>query len=227
MRAGQACGRPHRRRRAGLRAMPPLGTRPAPVRGVRQDRPDRGARPRRPRRHLRELLPDAHGCLQRVRQTAGMQPRRHPEAGLRVVRATGHSTVRAVRGGSPASGPVGGRPALRSVLHRRAPPSGNLPGVRVTAAAGLAAWTRGYRLRRLRRDPRQPRLHGVRPGRQALREGPVRPVQPAPPRHRAAVGRDRAGPCRVDRHARCHHRDQGATVGAELAAQGRRSRAAR
>jgi hypothetical protein len=89
--------RPHRRRGADLRAVPPLGTRTARVRPLRQDRLDSRPDPRRPAGRVRELLPNASSRLQRVRQESGMQLRRQRRADLRAVLAPGHLALRPLR----------------------------------------------------------------------------------------------------------------------------------
>jgi hypothetical protein len=68
-----------------------------PCGNLRRDRADRRPCPRRPAGCVRELLPDASGRLQRVRQAPRMQLRRQRPPGLHVVLTAGHGAVRAVR----------------------------------------------------------------------------------------------------------------------------------
>ena len=108
LRRGQAGRRPHRCRRAGLRAVPPSRARAPALRDVRQDRSDRGPGPRRARRRMRELLPDAAGPLHRLRPPAPVQLRRRRQPGLQDVHPAGRepSAPAAARTGrQPRGGP--------------------------------------------------------------------------------------------------------------------------
>ena len=102
----------HRRRRAGLRAVPPPRARAPAVRDVRQDRFDRGPGPRRARRCVRELLPDAAGCLHDLRPPAPVQLRRRRQPGLQDVHAAGHERLRPLRPGPAASRALARGPGL-------------------------------------------------------------------------------------------------------------------
>jgi len=151
LRRGQAGRRPRRRRAADLRAVPPPRPRAPPVRDMRPDRLDRGAGPRRRAGHLRQLLPAARRRLRRVRQVPGMQLRPQRPSGLPVVLAACHRSLRPLRPGPPAAGPLARGPGLRPVLHRRAAPARLMLWLRRAAAAGGPAWPRGDHLRYLRR----------------------------------------------------------------------------
>lgn len=186
LRCGQAGRCSHQRWPADLRTVPPRRTRAPRMRELRHDRLDRRAGPRRTTRRMRELLPDARGRLQRVRPPPRMQLRRQPHTDLPDLLTARHRDLRSLRPRPPTRGPLGRRPALRPLLHRRVAPSRSVPNLRAAAAAGRPTRTPGHPVRRLRRPARHPRLHRLRPGGQALREGPMRPVQPAPPSCSAA-----------------------------------------
>ena len=83
-------------------------------------------------------------------------------------------------------GPAGGRalargPGLRHLLHQRAAPPGRLHGLRSAAAAGRAARPRRDHVRGLRRPAAHPSVRALRRRGQAVRERPLRTLQPARP----------------------------------------------
>ena len=86
--------------------------------------------------------------------------------------------LRPLREQPPADGTVARGTGLRPVLHRRAAPPRPVRIVRAAAAARRPARPGRRHLRGLRRDPRHKRLRRLRHRRQALRERPVRTVQP-------------------------------------------------
>ena len=157
LRRGQAGRRPHRRRRAGLRAVPPSRARAPALRDVRQDRSDRGPGPRRGRGRVRELLPDAAGRLHGLRHAGAAcnfagggnpvcktcAPRCH-EPLRRDAARTGRRRALA-RG-----------PGLRHLLHQRAAPPRRLRGLRSAAAADRAARPGRDHVRGLRRTAAHP-----------------------------------------------------------------------
>ena len=192
VRHGQAGRRADQRRRAGLRAVPPPRTRPPPVRDLRQDRPDRCPGPRQQPRRVRELLPDAHGRLHDLRAAPGMQLRGHP-ADLPDLLAAVHGRVRPLRAGPPAGCPLARGTGLRHLLYGRPAPARRLPRLRPATAAGLPARTGSRILRRLRRTDHHPCVRALRRRGQAIREGPVRPLQPAAANRRPDPGPGRAG----------------------------------
>ena len=184
LRRGQAGRRPRHRRAADLRTVPP------PRRPRAPPRAGPAARPRRSRcaaaTARRTSASTATGCpgrLQRVRQAPGMQLRRDQPSDLPVVLAEGHRRVRPLRPGPPAAGPLARGTGLRPVLHRRAAAPRPMRGLRPAAAAGRPARPGRRHLRRLRRATGHPRLRRLRHRGQALREGPLRPVQPAAADH--------------------------------------------
>jgi len=218
---GQAGCRPHRCRRAGLRAVPPSRARAPALRDVRQDRSDRGPGPRRARRHMRELLPDAAGPLHRLRPPAAVQLRRRRQPGLQDVHPAGRERLRPLR-----PGPAGGRavargPGLRHLLHQRAAPPRRLHGLRSAAAADRAARPGRDHVRGLRRPTAHPRMRAMRRRGQTVRERPLRTLQPARPGlGPAGRRRDRSDP-RAHRGRRGHHGGPESLLGPELAADQR------
>ena len=192
MRRGPAGRRADQRRRAGLRAVPPPRARSPPLRDLRQDRPDRRPGPRRRHGRVRELLPDAHGGLHGLPATLGMQLRGHP-ADLPDLLAAVHGRVRPLRAGPAASRPLGRGTGLRHLLYGHPAPARPLRGLRPATAAGLPARTGRRHLRRLRRTDRHPCVRAVRRRGQAVREGPMRPLQLAAANRRPDPGPGRAG----------------------------------
>ena len=221
LRRGQAGRRPHRCRRAGLRAVPPSRARAPALRDVRQDRSDRGPGPRRARRRLRELLPDAAGPVHRLRPPASVQLRRRRLPGLQDVHPAGRERLRPLR-----TGPAGGRtvargPGLRHLLYQRAAPPRRLHGLRSAAAADLAARPRRDHVRGLRRPAAQPRMRAMRRRGQTVRERPLRTLQPARPGLGSAGRRRGRSDPRTHRGRRGHHGGPEPLLGPELAADQR------
>ena len=110
-----------------------------------------------------------------------------------------------------------------AALRRR----GTCSGLRPATAAGLPARTGRRHLRRLRRTDRHPCMRAMRRRGQALREGPMRPLQPAAANRRPDPGPGRAGPAgpghRAGSRRRGNHGRADPVLGTELAAdRGRR-----
>ena len=226
VRRGPAGRRADQQRRAGLRAVPPPRTRPPPLRDLREDRPDRCPRPRQQPRRVRELLPAAHSRLHDLRAAPGMPLRGHP-ADLPDLLAAVYGRVRPLRAGPPAGCPLARGTGLRHLLYGRPAPARHLRRLRPATAAGLPARTGSRHLRRLRRTDHHPCVRAVRRRGQAIREGPMCPLQPTAANRRPDPGPGRAGHAgpghRTGSRRRSHRGRADPVLGTELAAdRGRR-----
>ena len=105
-----------------------------------------------------------------------------------------HGRVRPLRAGPAAGRPLGRGTSLRHLLYGRPAPARHLRGLRPATAAGLPARTGRRHLRRLRRTDRHPCVRAMRRRGQAVREGPMRPLQLAAANRRPDPGPGRAGP---------------------------------
>ena len=181
LRHGQARRRAHRRRRAALRTLPPPRARAPALRELREDRSDRRPGPQRRQGRVRELLPDAAGPLPGLRPPPGRATSltaaiRSARRARRGPRASAHAAAWTGRRCTLARGP-----GLRHLLHKRAAPPRRRARVRSAAAADRAARPGGDHVRGLRRAAADPSVRAVRRRGQAVRERPVRPLQPARP----------------------------------------------
>ena len=99
-----------------------------------------------------------------------------------------HGRVRPLRAGPAAGRPLGRGTGLRHLLYGHPAPARHLRGLRPATAAGLPARTGRRHLRRLRRTDRHPCVRAVRRRGQAVREGPMRPLQLAAANRRPDPG---------------------------------------